>query len=185
MQDFFGLDRKKLCEITGKFDEYIVFKRRGNSTSRFTDNSIWSGLLQEDTMLANGDVVKESGSVYLTIARRDGTYSRIAQFEKTNSVIGVYTISPNYIGTQKTNDKETLVVADVPAVQTSVTANMHLYDAGLLPETTKKLLIPSVAIGLDYRIKMDGKNYWVIAIDTNEYEGLKLVQLKIDNRVTK
>jgi hypothetical protein len=184
MQDFF-VDRKKTCGISGKSNEVIVFKRRGKSNSRFTDNSIYDGLLQDDTQIANGDIVTESDDKYLTIARRNGYMSKIAQFEKTNCVASIYTISANYVGTVKTGDKETLVVSSVPVVQTSVTANMHMYDAGLLPDTIKKLLIPHVTIGLDYRVKIDGKNYWVTSVDSNEYEGLYLVQVKSDNRVTK
>ena len=62
---------------------------------------------------------------------------------------------------------------------------MHLYDAGLLADTVKKLLMPQVSLGIDNRIKIDGKNYWVTSVDSNEYEGLYLVQVKLDNRVTK
>lgn len=184
MQDFF-VDRKKTCGISGKSNEVIVFKRRGKSNSRITDNSIYDGLLQEDTLIANGDIITESGDKYLTIARRNGYMSKIAQFEKTNCEASIYTISSTYVGTQKTGDKETLVIAAVPVVQTSVTANMHLYDAGLLPDTVKKLLMPQVSLKVDYRIKIDGKNYWVTSVDSNEYEGLYLVQVKLDNRVTK
>ena len=184
MQDFF-VDRKKTCGVSGKSNEVIVFKRRGKSNSRFTDNSIYDGLLQEDTQITNGDIITESGDTYLTIARRNGYMSKIAQFEKTNCVASIYTISSTYVGTQKTGDKETLVASSVPIVQTSVTASMHLYDAGLLPDTVKKLLTPQAAIGIDNRIKIDGKNYWVTSVDSNEYEGLYLVQVKLDNRVTK
>jgi hypothetical protein len=56
----------------------------------------------------------------------------------------------------------------------------------LNPETGKEVPIVELVCSKSFSGgKIDGKNYWVTSVDSNEYEGLYLVQVKLDNRVTK
>lgn len=184
MQDFFT-DRKILCSIDGKdINEYVVFKRKGRTSSRADENYVYEALLQDDSKITNGDLVDSNINKYFVVSRRDGYLSKIAQLRKINCSVDLYEITSQYSGNKKVKDVEVLINDNIQCSKISVTAVSKLYDAGLLTDTVLKLLLPKVGIKLDNRIKIDGENFWVTAIDTNDYEGLNLVQVKVDNRVT-
>ena len=74
---------------------------------------------------------------------------------------------------------------DVPIYFKDVSANMKFYDAGLLKDTTKIIMLQnSVDIEELYRIKFNGVNYQVDNIDIGRYENMLYIQLSEDTRST-
>lgn len=178
MQDFFP-DRKVLCSIKGKSSEYMVFKRKGKSNSRFTENYLYEVLLDDATALVCGDLVTDtSTNDYFVISRRNGYFSKIAQLQRTNCTIDVYSVT----GSLSSGYKSSSVSTDNPCAQSTVTASMRQYDAGLLDTTVKKLILPQITLALNHRIVLNSKKYCVTAIDDGTYEGLYVVQVKDDTR---
>lgn len=184
MQDFF-CDRKVICKINGKPDEKIVFKRRGKTNTRFNDNYIFECVLQDNTSLTNGDIIiDDTGVCYFVIARRDGYLSKIAQMQKTNSSVIICKLVDKFVGTVNKGKTEQLLYSNVPVFYEDISGNMRLYDSGLLPTTTKRILMHnSNVVSLDYRIKLNGSNYKINDINTSKYPGLLYIQVEIDNRV--
>lgn len=182
MIEFFG-DRRETCGVLGKADETIVFKRRGKSTTRFTENYIYESLLQNDTLIVNGDVIVRTGGDRLfVVSRRDSYLSKIAQMQKINCTVDIVRLVDKYSGTIKVGQQEQSLFTNQPSVQTVITANMRLYDSGLLASTTRKFLLPNIGIQKLDRIKFNHDNFQVDAIDPMAYEGLLLVQTSQDTR---
>ena len=182
MQEFFQ-NRKQLCTIQNKSNEYIVFKRVARSSSRFSENNIWHGLLQDITAITNGDIVTCGTDVYFVVAMRKSYLSNTAQLYKTNCSPTVVRLVKHYTNGTYDYNTETLVGATV-ALQEDITGKMQQFDAGLLPKTIKKFIVKADVKLLD-RIKLGGKNYQVDSINTTAYEGLLEVQCSEDTRVTK
>ena len=60
---------------------------------------------------------------------------------------------------------------------------MRFYDAGLLKDTTKIILIKNtVDIKELYRVKLNNVNYQVDSIDEGRYKNMYYIQLKEDTR---
>ena len=179
---------KQPIDIVGKDPEKIVLTRVGKSNaSNFKSNFVFTGLLQENTKLQNGDLfsctVKGTKKDFIVVALRPSAESVQATVYMCNG-----TISVTRKGEEKYNEDGDLIgtelvhVLDTPCNHVTVNANMRMMDAGLLPSTTKEFRVPICDINLLDRITLDGKNYCVDAIDTTKFAGLLAVQTSDDNR---
>ena len=174
-------------EITEK----VVFDRVGKtSSSNFKSNFVYSCLLQENTVLKNGDVFtasvgygKGDKATFLVISVRKTEFSIQATVYRCNGVAVIYRSgAPIY------NDDDEIVgnslekVAEIPTNHVTVNAQMRLLDAGLLPSTTKEFRLPVCDIKEMDRIVLDGEKFCVDAIDKTKFDGLYAVQTSNDNR---
>lgn len=169
--------------VDGKSVENVVLSRMAKSYTQTNYNYVRKCVVRRSTAIRNGDVVTIGTNKYFVT----GAIPTQIKLREITATVGIYAIVPKYnASNQKTGDAEVSKATDVPCVHYSVTATMKMYDVGLLSDTVKKLLLPTVTlVKNDYRIKLDGINYWVTSVDSNEYEGLYAVQVKADNRVTK
>lgn len=183
MQDFFT-DRKQNCEVVGKSNEYLVFKRRGNSTTRFTENNIYEVLLQDNTSITNGDVIiNESGVYHFVVSRRDGYLSKIAQLQKTNTQVDIYRLKKHYTNGNYDYDLGIPLELSVASYYEDITGKMQQYDPGLKSTSTRRflLLIPDLK-KLDI-IKFNNEYMQVDDINTSSYPGLLWIQCSPYNKV--
>ena len=75
------------------------------------------------------------------------------------------------------------IAENVPVNFTDISASMKQYDAGLPQTTVKKIIMrPDIEIDLLYRIRLNGRNYNVVNVDTAKYVNLLEVQVSEDNR---
>lgn len=169
--------------VDGKSSESVVLSRMAKSYTQTNYNYVRKCVVRRSTAIANGDVITIDNTKYFVT----GSIPTQIKLREITATVGIYAIVPKYnASNQKIGDTEESKATAVPCVPYSVTATMKMYDVGLLSDTVKKLLLPtSTVIRNDYRIKLDGINYWVTSVDANEYEGLYAVQVKVDNRVTK
>jgi hypothetical protein len=196
MQEYFP-DRKTLCQIQGKSNEYIVFSRISRGSTTKSLNSKFKGLLQDDTNIENGDLITENGNKYFITAVRKSYLSTIAELYKANCDINIFKLEDIYnVNHQKTGTTETMTFSNIPTLQETITTTMKQYDLGLLPKTVKKFIVPKNSnIKLLDRIKI---GYWyselflydfiaeecyqVDSIDNTTYKGLLYIQCSIDIR---
>jgi hypothetical protein len=184
MFDFFN-GQKTLVTIDGKQGEGIVFTRAGRSTTRFALNNVYKGLLQEDTQLVDGDIVNDGENKFFVVASRKSYRSNQAQLYKANCTVNIARLAKNYVNGTLVGMTDTVVVNDVPALQETVTANMKVFDAGLLPNTVKKLLVPKVAVQLQDTVKIGSESFQVEAINDTDYPGLLYLQCSVAKKVAK
>lgn len=181
MIEFFS-DRAEECQVVGKPNETIVFKRVSKGNSKQYQNNYFGILLQDNTVITNGDqIIRPDGSNYFVVARRDGAYSLIGQCYKINASVSIGQIT----GNQNTKYTYTETHSNIIAIQKEISGAMKLYDSGLLDKTVKTFVIPIIDIELNNRLIVDGLNYQIDSIDKTTYENLLYIQVSNDKRVTK
>lgn len=183
MQEYFG-DRRKQMLINGKTQEDVVLKRVGKmSKNIFAENYEFKVLCQDNTIIANGDIVTDGDTEYLVTVRRDSFLTKTARFRKCNNTISVSRLIPKYGKSMRLiGNAESLICTDVPVSCREITAKMRMFDAGLLDDTVMEILMPIKDIKLLDRITMNNKNFIVNNIDNIKYQGLLLLQCKEDER---
>lgn len=186
MQEFFG-DRKELCTVQGKSSEYLVFKRRGKTNGRNEDNFVFGVLLQDNSALANGDIVTSPDGIgYFCVSRRDGYMSSKAQLQKVNATVDIVRVTKHFTGNVQDYLIEVPLVASVPAYYEDITGRMQQYDIGLKSTSTRRFMVPMLSqVKLLDRIKFNGEPMQIDGINTSTYQGLLWVQCSPDSRVTK
>jgi hypothetical protein len=182
------IDRAEEYSCDGKSNELIVTTRRGKTESATVMNNDKQGLLQDNTKFTNGDLVTniKDSKKYFIIGLQKSTEANQCQLRWCNSSVNIVKLVSEYnaAGT-KTGDIEQDVYNDKPTVQWDISGNMKVYDAGLLSTTVKKFLFPICDIQLLYRIKLNGKNYKIDAINDSKYPNMYEIQVSQDTRVTK
>ncbi len=173
---------KKLCTISGKNSEYIVFTRIGKTTSVWANNYEYKGLLNDNTALEPGDLVSVGTDKYLTKYVRDTYFSKQAQLALTNAVVNVVRPTKQFVGGSFTGYTEVSVESSVPALQETITGKMQMLEPGLLSTTVKRFLMQDIGIVLLDRIKLGSENYQVDVFDNTSFPGLISVQCSVDKR---
>lgn len=188
-------DRHSSVSVKGKKDEKAIISRRGNTTSANSINNERACTLQPESTYNAGDLMVDNtlGDTYYIVAKQKSTNgSNQCQLKRTNEVINVVRLSPKYDSKgNKTGVQEVVIHDNIPIMLQSVSANMRLYDAGLLPNTVKKVILPqqmfiddwvAFDIKLQDRIKIGSDNFQVDAIDGIKYENMFEVQCSADTR---
>jgi len=183
MINFFA-NQKRMVAIEGKGQEGMVFSRSGRSSSLFKMNNVYEALLDDNSQVTDGDIVTDGEDKYFIVGIRQGFRAAQARLYKANATIDVIRIVKHFTNGTHDGFAESLVVT-LPAMQETVTANMKVYDAGLLPNTVKRIVIPICGVQLLDRIKIGSDKFQVDAIDDTTYSGLLSIQCSIDKRVTK
>ena len=177
------IDRAEEYTVVGKANELIFATRRGRSEAPTVMNNEKQGLLQDDTQLVAGDLVKntKSGVSYFIQAKQQSTEATACQLRKINASIEIQHLSKHF----NNGSIDYYVVAsklkDVEASHIEITAKMQQYDLGLLSTTTVAFITQVVDVKLTDRIVFNGVNYIVNSVNTSKYEGLLYVQCAPDN----
>ena len=182
-------------EIVGKGVENIRPQRQGRSgSSNFKQNFVWTGLLDDNSKLANGDIVyfkpthlAKKKEWFLVINVRPSTMSSQATLYKCNGIAEIWRQDEIYDENDNLVSSGLVKVNEIATNHVTVNEKMRLLDAGLLPSTTKEFRLPICDIKLMDRIvlKVNGEadgNYCVDAIDKTKFDGLLAVQTSNDNR---
>ena len=182
---------KQPIKVLNKPDlnEKAVLTRTGKSaSSNFKSNFVYTCLLQENTRLENGDIIRAKTKLsreyhnYLIVSVRRADESVQATAYQCNGDAEIWRPTEVWDSNDDLVGSELTKVAEVPTNHVTVNSNMRLLDAGLLPSTTKEFRMPKCDIRLMDRIVLEGRNYCVDSVDTTKFDGLLAVQTSNDNR---
>lgn len=172
------------CE--GKEPHYILFTRIGRGTKRFLVNHVKWGLMDSYSDFDCGDIItnEDKTEKYFLVAKTNTMQGDKGEFYQTNCKVNIvrpqkeYDDAYNPIG-----EKEVIVHGDLDCVYEDVSAYMHVYDYGLLPETTRRFILPAdTDIKVLDRIVLNGYRMQVNNINHSEFAPFLYVQCKDDNR---
>lgn len=180
-------DRAEEYSVPGKRNELLVTTRKGKGNTVSAINNDKSALMQDDTTYVNGDPCTNvnTGETYFIVAYQRSTESTRCQLRKTNATIDIVRITQHYTGTKNDYDYEAPLYTNITVFFEDITGKMQQYDASLLSKATKRFLVPKLDIKLMDRIKINGINAQIEAINASSYPGLLSVQTSNDIRVTK
>ena len=177
-------DRMESLAVDGKATESVLVLRRGKSESATVIGDGKIIVTQNSTAIDNGDLVtRGDGQRYFIVAKQSSADCTQMQGRRVNATVNIVEITDNYVNHRKTGSTTTVIASDVPVHYTDISANMKLYDAGLLPKTVKRIIVKAtVPVKMLSRIVLNQRNYQVDNIDTAKYVGLYEVQVSEDTR---
>lgn len=186
--NFYG-DRLEEVEIEGKEKEKVLITRRGKSTASRVINDEKKILAFVDSNLVCGDIItrnlNKDTNKYFIVARQSTRDCVECQCMRVNSQASICKISSKYEDLELVGSNEELLYENIPIYFKDVSATMRFYDAGLLKDTTKIIMIQNTYDVKElYRVKFNGVNYQVDNIDTGRYENMLYIQLSEDTRAT-
>lgn len=170
-------DQLKSYSCTGKGTENVLVTRRGKSESASVQSFDRAAVFQDNTSFSSGDLIANGSDKYFIVSM-ETKEATVGQLKKINASIALYSVS----GSATTGYKG-ISVGTYDSYQRVITANMKLYDAGLLDTTVRKFLLAGTAnVSLNDRIVFNGKFYQVSAVDDSKHIGLLEVQVADDKR---
>lgn len=186
--NFYG-DRLENIDIVGKPEEKVLITRRGKSTDSRVINDEKKILAFSDSNLNCGDLItrktSKDNNSYFIVAKQATKECVECQGIRINAKATICKLDKLYDDVEYVGNIEEIVLEDVPIYFKDVSANMKFYDAGLLKDTTKIIMLQNSAdIEELYRIKFNGVNYQVDNIDIGRYENMLYIQLSEDTRST-
>lgn len=186
--NFYG-DRLENIDIVGKPEEKVLITRRGKSTDSRVINDEKKILAFSNSNLICGDLItrktSKDNNSYFIIAKQATKECVECQGIRINAKATICRLDKQYDDVEYVGSTEEIILEDVPIYFKDVSANMKFYDAGLLKDTTKIIMLQnSVDIEELYRIKFNGVNYQVDNIDIGRYENMLYIQLSEDTRST-
>lgn len=184
--NFYG-DRLENISIVGKQDEKVLITRRGKSTDSRVINDEKKILAFPTTNLICGDLITRQTfkDSYFIIAKQSTKECVECQGIRVNAKATIYRLDKKYEDLEYVGNTEELILEDIPIYFKDVSASMKFYDAGLLKDTTKIIMVQgNIDIKELYRVKLNGVDYQVDNIDVGRYENMFYIQLSEDTRVT-
>lgn len=186
--NFYG-DRLENVDIEGKESEKVLITRRGKSTASRVINDEKKILAFVDSNLTCGDIITRNlnrdNNKYFIVARQSTRDCVECQCMRVNSQASIYKITSRYDDLELVGSNEEILYENIPIYFKDVSATMKFYDAGLLKDTTKVIMIQNTYdIKELYRVKFNGANYQVDNIDIGRYENMLYIQLSEDTRAT-
>lgn len=169
----------------GKVHEKGLILRRGKTMSPRTIADGRVMLVDLGTQFNSGDVITRSdSSKWIIISKQQSSDCVQIQVKRVNAYIKLSAFTDKYENHKKVGTEEVTTGDNIPVYYQDVSAAMHKYDAGLLPKTTKKIIIrPDYPIKLLDRVTFNGRKYQVDNIDTAKYMGLLEIQVSEDTRL--
>lgn len=180
----FYADRMEPITFRGKEEKCLVL-RRGKSMAPKTIADGKVIIANTDTEITDGELIKRevSGEQFLIIAKQQSADAVQMQGRRINGFVEVIKFEEIYEDYELVEEKPVTVAENVPVNFTDINAALRQYDAGLLQSTVKKIIMqPDIDIDILYRIKLNGRNYRVVNVDTAKYVNLLEVQVSEDNR---
>lgn len=186
--NFYG-DRLENIDIVGKSEEKVLITRRGKSTDSRVINDEKKILAFSNSNLICGDLItiktSKDNNSYFIIAKQATKECVECQGIRINAKATICKLDKQYDDVEYVGSTEEIILEDVPIYFKDVSANMKFYDAGLLKDTTKIIMIQdNIDIEELYRVKFNGANYQVDNIDVGRYENMLYIQLSEDTRAT-
>lgn len=186
--NFYG-DRLENIDIVGKTEEKVLITRRGKSTDSRVINDEKKILAFSNSNLICGDLItiktSKDNNSYFIIAKQATKECVECQGIRINAKATICRLDKQYDDVEYVGSTEEIILEDVPIYFKDVSANMKFYDAGLLKDTTKIIMIQdNIDIEELYRVKFNGANYQVDNIDVGRYENMLYIQLSEDTRAT-
>ena len=177
-------DRMESIAVDGKTAESVLVLRRGKSESATVIGDGKIMVTENSTAIDNGDLVtRGDGQRYFIVAKQSSADCTQMQGKRVNATVQLVELTDVYVNHKKTGVTPTVLASDVPVHYTDISANMKMYDAGLLPKTVKRVLLKAtIPVKLLHRIVLNQRNYQVDNIDTAKYVGLYEVQVSEDTR---
>lgn len=172
------------CSVKNKEDEYVLFTRIGRGTKRFTVNNTFWGLLKSGSAFSTGDVVIDPDkNTYFLVAKAESYRAEKAELYKTNCTVKITRLVDQYDGYEVIGKEEEVVSEEALGVYEQVSANMKLYDLGLLKTTSMRVLMPmDVTIKLLDRLYLGADPYQVDDVNTSSFPSFYYLQLSVDTR---
>lgn len=181
--DFYA-DRMEPITFRGKTEKCLVL-RRGKSMAPKTIADGKVIIANTDTEIGDGELITRevSGEKFLIIAKQRSADAVQMQGRRINGYIEVIKLVDVYEDYELVESKPEVIADNIPVNYSDISAALRQYDAGLLQSTVKKIIVrPEIDVDILYRIKLNGKNYKVVNVDTAKYVGLLEVQVAEDNR---
>lgn len=182
---FYG-DRMEELLVDGKQSIQALVLRKGKSVRPTTINDEKKILIDIQNNIQCGDIVtRGNGIKYFIVAKQSSDECSDLIANRINAHIQVIRLEKQYENYEVIGTKEMIIEENVPTYFKDVSASMRFYDAGLLKDTVKTILIKNtVDIKELDRIKLNNVNYQVDSIDEGRYENMYYVQLSEDTRKT-
>lgn len=182
--DFFS-DLLEEIIIEGKLSEQARIVRKGKTLDPRVINDQKKVLLFVGSNLRCGDIfTRGNGTSYFVVSRQQSDGAVDCQAMRINSHVEIDRLENVYEDYELVGLKEKIIEEYAPAYFKDVSANMKFYDAGLLKDTVKTILLKAtVDIKELDRVKLNGINYQVDNIDASRYENMYYIQLSEDTRV--
>lgn len=186
--NFYG-DRLENIDIAGKPEEKVLITRRGKSTDSRVINDEKKILAFSNSNLICGDLItrktSKDNNSYFIIAKQATKECVECQGIRINAKATICRLDKQYDDVEYVGSTEEIILEDVPIYFKDVSANMKFYDARLLKDTTKIIMVQdNIDIEELYRVKFNGANYQVDNIDVGRYENMLYIQLSEDTRAT-
>lgn len=186
IQGFFTRQLMKIYDVNGneKATEQVHLTRQGISNNDFAHTHKFKGLLENTTVLEEGDLVKVEDESYLVMAMRKIKFQNTNQANlwKCDDVCSIYRFETIYEGNMRVGTAPVAIKSDVPCVQRDTNAKMKYFDAGLLESTVKVVYLQFDAeIALGQRLVINDKNFQIDSID-NTIKNVMCLQLSPDKR---
>ena len=133
----------------------------------------------------NNRKTSKDNNSYFIIAKQATKESVGCQGIRINAKATICRLDKQYDDVEYVGNTEEIILEDVPIYFKDVSANMKFYDAGLLKDTTKIIMVQdNIDIEELYRVEFNGANYQVDNIDVGRYENMLYIQLSEDTRAT-
>lgn len=177
-------DRMEELLVEGKQSIRALVLRKGKSVRPTTINDEKKILIDIQNNIRCGDIVTRGNGVkYFIVAKQSSDECSDLIANRINTYIQVIRLEKQYEDYEVISTKEMIIEENVPTYFRDVSASMRFYDAGLLKDTVKTILIKNtVDIKELDRVKLNGINYQVDSIDEGRYENMYYVQLSEDTR---
>lgn len=179
----------------------VLVQRRGKTITASTVNDAKLFMCDLDLPLFNGALItrQKDGKRYIVIARQYSTDMLHIQGRRVNGLVQLSTIENITENHRKVGEREIVKAKDAPVYWRDVMDYMRSYDAGLLPQCRRKMLMrKDIPVEMHQRVVFTSTDsvvgattpyksdvYTVESIDGAKYEGLNEIQLGTDTRGSK
>lgn len=180
----FYTDRMEELQVENKQPISGLVLRKGKSVSPTTINNEKKILIDIQNNIQCGDIItRGNGTKYFIVAKQSSDECSDLIANIINAYIQIIKLDNVYEDYEVIGTEEKLLEENVPAYFKDVSASMRFYDAGLLKDTVKVILIKNtVDIKELYRVKLNNVNYQVDSVDEGRYQNMHYVQLSEDTR---
>ena len=181
--NFYG-DRMEELLVDSKQSIRALVLRKGKSVRPATINDEKKILIDIQNNIQCGDIVtRGNGIKYFIVAKQSSDECSDLIANRINTYIQVIRLEKQYEDYEVIGTKKMIIEENVPTYFKDVSASMRFYDAGLLKDTVKTILIKNtVDIKELDRVKLNDVNYQVDSIDEGRYENMYYIQLSEDTR---
>lgn len=175
---------KVTAVIKDKGIEQVSITRVSRSITVSSINNISNALLQDNSVIDNGDYLEIGTEGYLVTAKRASVINTVCQLHKVNCTVSIVRLKQEFINNQATGKYiEIPLYENIGASYVDVTAQSRLYDPGILPKSTRKFILPNLTgLKLLDRIKFGSDNCCIEDVNYTSAENLLTIQTSIDLR---